>query len=489
MRKSVAIVYETSEDDFFLLSNFLEQQGFRVERVKDYKDIVSKALSLQPQLIFYAGEPGDSYGCQLLKNAPETSRIPIFLLAPKTERQVWQRSGVYADEFLSKPVDLVELERRISRLLKSSSPPEQIARRRSTSNLDSASNFQAQSRPIEPPEKQPSAFQVTTTAYEQTAGAETAHPAPEPAPAAQPEAPASADPANALYEQARTFMLDCLQNAAKGERIDFHRAEELIDEIQEALLRENTLVRLVLDQRPPYSLSSHSVNACILSCIISMSSDEPVKSVGLLGQAALFHDIGSIHLPYGLLFKVGRFTPEELEQLHRRPEYSRELILSQEPAFKSLGQIVYQVCEREDGSGYPLALRGPEITREAKIIGLADYYEAVIHSRPHREGLSGFDKLNELVARETPLFPVDLVITLIRSISLYSVNEYVLLNSGEIARVVELTDNPVRPVAEVFIDNAGHRLPDPRRVDLTKESGKVISRPLSAREVMTHFSQ
>ncbi len=445
------LVLEENSEDHFLLSQFLEQLGFEVCQAADYRELVKKATELQPALIIYSASLINPSSLQLIRNSPDLAGIPLLLMMPESSSQGLHRHAHYADESITKPLDLDELERRIQWLLRR---PEAIGRR---------------TEPIRAPKMQV-------------------------APSMESDLRPPASPARLrpdcldLYERTREYLLRCFQAVSEGADIDFESAQNLVDEIQTSLLQDNSLLERTLDQRAFYSLSEHSTNVCIISVMLALQLPEMVSDIKLLGQAALFHDIGSIRLPHNFLFKLGHFTQAEVDELRKRPEYSRDVILSQTQEVTRLAEIVYQAYEREDGSGYPSGLSGEQICLEAKIVGLIDYYEGITHSRPHRNGLSGFEALNELLARPRPLFPIELLATLIRSISLYSVNEYVLLNTGEVGRVAHLTSNPVRPVVEIFIGGQGERLPQPQRVNLTGDGGRVVVKPLVAEEVLLRFS-
>lgn len=466
------ILFEEDEEDYFLLSRFLSASSFQVERASSYKEVLSLAAESSPGAILYAARSNDYHGCQLLKSAPETRDVPLLLIVPQDQREVWRRNAAYADEAITKPLNLQELKRRLDWLLRSVQRPAQPPSTQKSAAVESLEATTSQ--PPEPAPKSPQA--ATGTA---------APPSPEkPLPETEEE-----DSARKLYQETVAYLLQSFQDAALGKKLDLPQSEELVARIHERLLLDHSLTALALDRQVQYSLSAHSTNVCILSLLLNIHLPEPVQDRILLGQAALFHDIGSVQLSQHLLYKLGRFTSGEIAELQRRPEYGRDLILSQDSALHTLANIVYQVYERLDGSGYPQGLGGEEICREAQIIGLADYYEGITHSRPYREGLSGLEALTELVSRPESLFATDLLMTFIRSISLYAINEYVMLSSGEIARVVGLTANPVRPVVEIFVDPQGRRLDEPREVNLAEQSQLVISKSLTAKDLLLEFSQ
>lgn len=113
-----------------------------------------------------------------------------------------------------------------------------------------------------------------------------------------------------------------------------------------------------------------------------------------LAFAALVHDIGKINVPDEILNKPGRLTSEEFKYIKKHPSDGRELV--KKTYYAKLGDIIEQHHERLDGSGYPYGLKGDEILLEAKIIAVADTYDAMTTDRPYKKGVSPEIALNEL---------------------------------------------------------------------------------------------
>ena len=115
-------------------------------------------------------------------------------------------------------------------------------------------------------------------------------------------------------------------------------------------------------------------------------------------RAARLHDIGKIGIPEALLLKPDKLTPREYEIVQSHTTKGVELL---KPAAKvAFGPLVYNVIlhhhERWDGRGYPKALAGHEIPEEARIVGLADAYEAMTAGRPYRPAKSSEEALQEI---------------------------------------------------------------------------------------------
>lgn len=117
-------------------------------------------------------------------------------------------------------------------------------------------------------------------------------------------------------------------------------------------------------------------------------------NIDMLFKSAPLHDIGKVGIPDSILLKPGRFEPHEFEIMKRHTILGREAI---EHAEKSLGievdflrtakEIAMSHQEKWDGSGYPEALKGDAIPISARLMALADVYDALISRRVYKEGM------------------------------------------------------------------------------------------------------
>ena len=115
-------------------------------------------------------------------------------------------------------------------------------------------------------------------------------------------------------------------------------------------------------------------------------------------RAARLHDIGKIGIPEFVLLKPGPLTPEERQAIEKHPEFGAEML---KPGAKvAFEPLVYNIIlyhhERWDGRGYPKRLAGHEIPEEARIVSLADAYEAMTAGRPYRKAKSPEEALREV---------------------------------------------------------------------------------------------
>jgi HD-GYP domain-containing protein (c-di-GMP phosphodiesterase class II) len=289
-------------------------------------------------------------------------------------------------------------------------------------------------------------------------------------------------PSNApvqLYGEAYAFVTDTLEHLKAGRSISFLRAHSIASRMVTQLESDTSLLRLALERDVPFSIQQHSVNVAIIAVRIVQRLGWPPDRVLQLLLAGFIHDAGSVRLPTALFSKSSSFTEEDRLKLVQRPLHSAEL-LSGQSGFEWLASIVSQIHEREDGSGYPLGLRASAICAEAKVLGVADAFEACMHRRPHRMGFTGPDTFHILTS-DTEQFSEQITKALIRSFSVYPYNEYVRLNSGETGIVTEInSNNPVRPVVKLLYSADGSPLPEPRIMNLIQHSQLSIHSALNA---------
>ena len=135
---------------------------------------------------------------------------------------------------------------------------------------------------------------------------------------------------------------------------------------------------------------------------LSVREIEEIKTVGLL------HDIGKIAIHEYLLNKPGKLTPEEFEEVQRHPEIGYR-ILSSVNDLAEMSEYVLAHHERWDGKGYPRGLTGEEIPLQARMIAIADAYDAMTSERSYRTPLTEDEAVAELLRNAGTQFDPDLL--------------------------------------------------------------------------------
>jgi putative nucleotidyltransferase with HDIG domain len=149
-----------------------------------------------------------------------------------------------------------------------------------------------------------------------------------------------------------------------------------------------------LDARDPYT-AGHSERVSVLSVAIGRVLRLPDADIEVLRLGALLHDIGKIGIPDHVLRKPGPLTDEEFEAITAHPVVGAR-ILRTIPFLLPHVDIVELHHERPDGRGYPKGLRGDDIPLLARIVHVADAYDAITSARAYRQGRSSAEALREL---------------------------------------------------------------------------------------------
>lgn len=141
-----------------------------------------------------------------------------------------------------------------------------------------------------------------------------------------------------------------------------------------------------VDARDPYT-AGHSARVTRISLLLSRELNMAEEDSRILEYAALFHDIGKLGVPDHILNKNGRLTDEEYESIRRHPDLGVS-ILGRVDFLSGALPIIRHHHERFDGNGYPSGIRGEQIPLGARIIAIADTYDAMTSDRPYRKGVS-----------------------------------------------------------------------------------------------------
>jgi diguanylate cyclase (GGDEF)-like protein len=149
-----------------------------------------------------------------------------------------------------------------------------------------------------------------------------------------------------------------------------------------------------ISAKDKYTLG-HSERVSAFAVIIGEALNLPAKDISTLQYAGLLHDIGKIEIPKSVLNKIEPLTDDERESIRIHPISSEKIL---EP-LEDLGQLTEYVRhhhERYDGNGYPDGLAGEAISLGARILCVADSFDAMLSERPYSKGMTQSEAFNEL---------------------------------------------------------------------------------------------
>ena len=208
----------------------------------------------------------------------------------------------------------------------------------------------------------------------------------------------------------------------------------------------------------------HSLNVCLFSLAMGMERKYSQEKLIDLGIAALLHETGMIFVPKEILFANRELTADEKKvHINHHPIYGYEKLKEIEGVNEDVLQAVRQEHERADAKGYPVGDKDEQIHEWAKIIGLADTFEAMTHSRSFRKGRPANEVISEIIKVNGRMFTRSILKALLRQIGLYPIGTWVRLTTGEVAKVIRIIPNfPGRPEVEILFSSERHKLETPQ---------------------------
>ena len=139
----------------------------------------------------------------------------------------------------------------------------------------------------------------------------------------------------------------------------------------------------------------HSNRVAALARRLALEAGLAVREADVIAQSGLLHDLGKIGVPESILRKPGPLTEEEWAVMRRHPLTGAQIVAPLE-FFSDGALIVRHHHERDDGSGYPDGLSGERIPIGARIVAVADVYDALTSERPYRPALTHAVALDRL---------------------------------------------------------------------------------------------
>lgn len=219
----------------------------------------------------------------------------------------------------------------------------------------------------------------------------------------------------------------------------------------------------------------HSVNVTIYSLALGTKMKLSETELAELGMGAILHDIGKIFIPEEILQKTSTLTTEEFKVMKTHAQLGFDFIREWTDLSSVVAHCAYQHHERLDGSGYPRGITENNIHKYAKIIGIADVFDAVTSNRVYREAMLPHVGLEILYAGAVDIFDKQMVELFKMSIVAYPNGSTIKLNDGRIGVVIRQNANICdRPVIKIISENK-QKLSTTYEIDLSKANDLIIT--------------
>ena len=235
-------------------------------------------------------------------------------------------------------------------------------------------------------------------------------------------------------------------------------------------------------------LMSHSTNICYLALLVGMKLDRylidqryhktprQAKDLHWLALGSLLHDVGKMRVPPEILYKPGKLTEHEMDEMRRHVLHGYEMVKGSVPA--PAAQVVLNHHQRFDGTGYPKRidyrtgdelspLAGKQIPVFSRIAIIADVYDAATSKRCYCDAKLPVHVLHEIRTRCRGFFDPVVEEAFFRTVPAFPIGQIVRLSNGIEAVVVDFNpDYPVQPKVQCLRTPNGERFPNPAREEI-----------------------
>lgn len=191
----------------------------------------------------------------------------------------------------------------------------------------------------------------------------------------------------------------------------------------------------------------HSVEVGTMSMLIGRQMQLPDLDLKILSTAGILHDLGKVDIPKSILNKPGRLTDNEIKIMQQHPLLSYYKIKDSD-LLEDIKLAVLEHHENLDGSGYPRGLDEVHINKYAKVLAVADVYDALVTKRPYKDSKTPSDAI-EIMYAMTNKFDAEIMAEFLKVLICYPNGAIVHVNNGFDCEVLRQNPGyPLRPVVK-----------------------------------------
>jgi HD-GYP domain-containing protein (c-di-GMP phosphodiesterase class II) len=240
-------------------------------------------------------------------------------------------------------------------------------------------------------------------------------------------------------------------------------AKSIVDEI---LQNKQTMINIIdLRNFDDYTYS-HSLNVTVLSVVIGTALGLNKNTIYELSVGGLIHDTGKMFVRKEVLNKPDKLTPEEFEEIKKHSELGYRYLCNSPDIPESSKMATLQHHEQFNGKGYPGGLSGESITPFARIISVADVYDALTSDRPYRKAMLPSDAIEYIMGGYGTMFDPKSVDALTKKVAPYPIGTCVRLSTGDVGIVVKNYETTsMRPMVRLIEDDK----PTSKYIDLSND--------------------
>ncbi len=273
-----------------------------------------------------------------------------------------------------------------------------------------------------------------------------------------------------IMKEVQTF----LTQVKEGKKVELSALTNIIDGIKEMRQNQDVILCLSENFRPEYYLYSHSLNVALLAMLIGKWMQLSEKKITQLIYCGILHDIGKLMIDPKILNKPGQLDKVEFEEIKKHTVYGYRLVEQLKFLSNDIKSGILFHHERDDGSGYPQGLTGNQIPTIAKIIAIADIFDAMTSKRVYSKEETAFQVLKLMEDQSYGKLDLGITRTLLSNIASYYLGYHVVLSNDIKGEIVFINPNRVsRPLIKTengFVDLSMEDHLEVKRMDGKKDS-------------------
>lgn len=290
----------------------------------------------------------------------------------------------------------------------------------------------------------------------------------------------------ALYSATLEGTKKIIETLCSGLPVEKDRIDELVRPLVREVPRyKNVFIGCALQKGGSADyLFSHSLNVCIFSLVIGAGFEYSQLLMMDLAIGAILHDVGMLKVPKHIREKKRKLEENEYNLIKTHPIHGYRILSKYKIFSLNVQAAVLQHHECYDGSGYPQKMSGAGIGDLARIISVADVFDALTKKRAWRDENKGYDAMRNILQESESRFDPRALKVFLANMAIYPIGSLVQLNTKEFAVVVDANEKtPLRPTVKILFDAEKRRLADARIADLLNEPSLMIIRGIDREEL------
>lgn len=252
------------------------------------------------------------------------------------------------------------------------------------------------------------------------------------------------------YEDTKSSVQSQILDIGDGKSIDVTELFTITNDLMGDMNYKSSLFNFLnnIQHFDDYTYS-HSLNVSLIAYTLGQWLNLSGDELENLTVAGLLHDVGKTKIPLDILNKPDKLTDDEFEEVKKHTIYGYEIVEHQDIPYE-MKMAVLMHHERYDGSGYPFKVKNEKINKYAKIIAIADLYDAMTSDRPYRKKITPFQVINEFQRNYLGKLDTAILMVFLQNIAYCYLDAMCELSNGETGKIIFINkQRPSQPIVKV----------------------------------------